>query len=127
MKCLDGPAMGKDFLVRRCPIFLRVVERPDESTLPGLDPNAAAWDVLDQLEDEVDRVETVHVYARVAGTWSRAMIDGPKIRGCYEFGEYRHVPTMPEEEAELRDNDRWARWVQRKGPELGTGDDGLRP
>jgi hypothetical protein len=69
----------------------------------------------------------VHVYVRVAGTWSRAMIDGPKIRGCYEFGDYRHVPTMPEEEAELRDNDRWARVGRAQGAEeLGTGDDGLR-
>jgi hypothetical protein len=53
------------------------------------------------------------------------MIDGPKMRGCYEFGDYRHVPTMPEEEAELRDNERWRAWVIAKSEEMGTGDEGL--
>lgn len=114
MKLLDGPGAGKDFLVRRCPIFVRVVETPDAALF---DAGRSTWDVLDMPDDEPQRGEVIHVYRR-EGRVDLAWIDGPTARGRYAFAEYRHVPTMPEEERDLRE--RWPEWCVAKAAELGV-------
>jgi len=47
---LDGPAEGVTLMLRRAPIYLRVVHRGTE------------WDALDALDDRPTPDETIYVY-----------------------------------------------------------------
>jgi hypothetical protein len=96
---LDGPAAGASLALRRAPIFLRVVIGPRGKV-----------DALDQLDDEPNANESVHVY--------RKRVDGPRGHvcgrpgGCFELGEYRYLPDAPGEE--LRAKAAWRTWVEQQ-------------
>jgi len=98
---LDGPAKGKSLALRRAPVFLRAVIDQDGTV-----------DALDLLEDEPKPTETVHVYRRVAGTVSSAIVCS-RGRGCRSMAgaDYRlHDPQPPD--ASARHNGLWAEWAK---------------
>lgn len=102
MNALDGPAGTVVLTLRRCPVFLRLVQ--DETT--------RRWDALDQLDDTPGPDERIHVYRRVEGTWSQVFLcgRGPKApSGRHEFADYRHVAIDGER---FRDTGPWREWVQ---------------
>ena len=57
---LDGPAAGNALMLRRAPLFLRVT----------IDAAGGKVDALDQLDDDPQDGETVHVYRQLPGTRS---------------------------------------------------------
>lgn len=95
----DGPAAGASLSLRRAPIFLRVV----------IDPRGKV-DALDQLNDEPHADEKVHVYRKREGSGGHVCV---RPGGCFEMGEYRHLPDAPGED--LRENAKWREWAEREG------------
>ena len=98
----DGPAKDKTFILRRSPLFLRVVQQQDE------------WDALDLIDDQPQENESIFVYER-NGKPGACFIDGPKVSGLYATARYRLLhPPFPLDD-ELRDNEAWQKWcIQRK-------------
>ena len=85
IRLLDGPAAGS-YAVKRAPLYLRAVVDPDGKK-----------DVLDQLDDEPDGIEKIHVYRRVTEAGSVHLNFGGGKRGratgFYATGDYDHVPV----------------------------------
>lgn len=107
MKALDGPAAGLELDLRRCPMYLRLVQ----------DTMALKWDALDQPDDTPGPSETVYVYRRRPGT-------GGVVFACtrrssrdprFEHGDYEHMPEVDGEA--LRDTDGWRTWAMSQ-PEI---------
>lgn len=97
-RLLDGPAAGTDLMLRRAPVWLRVVVAPDGTV-----------DALDQLQDTPQPDEEVHVYRQVEGTSSVVFACRTRSRGGrYEGASYRHVPGAPADD--LRDSAAWQAW-----------------
>lgn len=96
-RLLDGPAVGAALMLRRAPIYLRVV----------VDAAAAKTDALDQLDDEPEPHETVHVYRQVEGTRAIVCI---RPGGCYHGADYVHVPDVDGES--VRDTAAWREWAE---------------
>lgn len=107
MNILDGPHRGRHFLVRNCPEYVRVVEKQGQLFETG----DGEVDVCDMPDDEPARDETIYVYRRVGEVAACHINFGRGRGGFYQMADYRYVATMPEEDAELRDNDRWREWV----------------
>jgi hypothetical protein len=98
-----GPADGVTLMLARAPLYLRVVT----------DQFAGKTDALDQLDDQADEHETIHVYRR-RGDTRMAHINYGRQRsrsGFYSFADYDHVDTEPETAEQLRDNLAWQAWV----------------
>lgn len=102
VRVLDGPARGAVLSLRRAPMYMRVV----------IDPHGKV-DALDQVDDVPEPGETVHVYARLRGTRSQVSV---RPGGCYETGDYEHMPDVEAER--LRDTDAWRAWA-REQPDRG--------
>lgn len=94
-KFLDGPAAGSALMLRRAPVFLRAV----------IDESTGKVDALDQMDDTPGPSERVHVYRRVGEPIHACVRPG----GCYELGDYRHVPDV--DERLVRVTEDWRRWV----------------
>lgn len=98
----DGPAKEALLMLKRAPLFLRVVF----NTLKQ------EWNALDQLTDKPDPGEVIFVYRRV-GEPSYAMIDwterGRRVGGKFAGANYRHVAEQPDD-ATVRDQTRWQEW-----------------
>jgi hypothetical protein len=94
---LDGPAEGQTLLLKRAPIFLRVVK------------GGGKWDALDQPEDQPTPDEEIYAY-RIEGEPGVCHVDVRGARGgFYTLAQYRLVPTQPEDR-ELRNTMSWRRW-----------------
>ncbi len=96
---LDGPAQGQSLMLKRCPIFLRVVV-----------DGGGKWDALDQPEDRPRPGEQLFAY-RIEGEPSMCHVRRTGGRGgFYAMGQYRFILDQPED-AMMRDNQAWVHWV----------------
>lgn len=95
---LDGPAMGQVLLLRRSPLFLRVVQA-----------QGGEWDALDQLDDTPKPREKLFVY-RLVKTEGRIHICRRGGRGgMYSRALYTLHDTQPADET-LRLTRMWRDW-----------------
>src|SRR5207253_760428 len=101
IRFLDGPASGQSLLLRRAPLYVRVVRTA-----------AGKWDALDQLGDEPAFCEAVFAYRRT-GRPGWVHICGGKARGRFQTGDYRFVLAQPDEDT-LRDQSRWRQWATQR-------------
>lgn len=97
----NGPAKGQTLLLRRSPVYLRVVF------------DSRNFDALDQPDDEPRRNERVYIY-ELQETKGHVFLDGPKCRGCFAIASYSMVLNPPNE-ATMRDTDAWAQWCATRG------------
>lgn len=94
----DGPASGIQLMVKRAPIYLRLVFARKE------------WDALDQVDDEPKRTEQITAYRRVA-------LEHPthfkffrrSANGWYANATYAVVTPQPDD-ATMRDKAKWQAW-----------------
>lgn len=100
---IDGPAQGKVLMLRRAPVYLRVVR----------DDSSGEIDALDQLDDTPKDYESLFAYQLVERP-GMAFIDGPKCRGRYAVAEYTMVLSPPSD-AEMRDTTAWGVWTNKRG------------
>lgn len=98
MNVLDGPAKGQHLMIRRCPLFLRMVQNA-----------RGQWDALDQVEDDPKVGETVYVYERIPGTHFNAFV---RPGGRHEFADYKFIPEAPTDV--LRKREDWQAWCVRQ-------------
>jgi hypothetical protein len=106
VKFNGGPADGMTLMLKRAPLWLRVVT--DRAGSP-----AGGVDALDQLEDVPNDGEEVFVYERRGGASSVHLRGRTRsISGWYVEAEYDHVPITPREQTEFRDTDAWHRWTK---------------
>jgi hypothetical protein len=108
----DGPAAEQLLMLRRAPLYMRVVF----NTLKQ------EWDALDQLVDKPDPGDAIFVYRRV-GEPSHAFIDwtekGRRCGGCFASASYSYVAEQPDE-AVVRNTEKWRDWCWaqvKKSPE----------
>ncbi|MFO0887568.1 MAG: hypothetical protein U0790_00315 [Isosphaeraceae bacterium] len=94
IRFLDGPAQGALLMLRRAPLYLRVVANAK-----------GEWDALDRLSDTPEPGESIHAY-RIAGPARPYHI---RPGGRFWQAEYRAVPDQPPAEV-LNDTDRWRDW-----------------
>ncbi len=99
----DGPAQGKNLLLARSPLFLRVVLAAGDRV-----------DALDQLDDAPAAQERIVLYRR-ASRDGTCHVDGRDARGrrvgrWYSCATYVLHDVQPEE-AVLRDTVAWRAWA----------------
>ncbi|MFN7019859.1 MAG: hypothetical protein ACK4WH_00850 [Phycisphaerales bacterium] len=101
VKFLDGPAAGVALMLRRAPVFLRVVLSAHRT-----------WDALDQPEDLPTRSETVFVYVLTdRPTAVHIKMARRSQSGFYAQAVYQHVRAhVPP--ASVRDAESWREWVE---------------
>jgi len=98
---LDGAAAGERLMLRRAPLYLRVVRNAK-----------GEWDALDQLTDRPKRDETIHVYRREGAAFPVHLNSGRLGCGWYHGSTYRALdPEATPIQAVLRDTARWRAWV----------------
>lgn len=96
----DGPAAGVSLLLRRAPLYLRLV----------FDLALGTWDALDQVDDDARTTETITIYRRVGQpTWMHMRASRGR-GGVYRGGRYRVVSPQPTD-PEVRTSSAWQRWV----------------
>ena len=100
-KFSDGPAAGIALMLKRAPVFLRVVEK------------SGKFDALDQLDDVPEPGEKLSAYT-LASMPGMAFVDGTKCRGAYPIATYQMVAEQPTDEA-MRDTTKWAKWCEENG------------
>lgn len=98
----DGPAAEALLMLKRAPLFLRVVYNATEQR----------WDALDQLTDKPAATELIFVYRR-QGEAAVAMIDwterGRRVGGRFASATYSHVEPQPDD-ATVRATKLWQEW-----------------
>ena len=96
---LDGPAKGQTLMLRRCPVFLRVVE------------SGGKWDALDQPSDTPRSGETLYAYSLVGrpGVCYHINCGRKGGGGTYPISEYRLVENQPAT-AEMASTEDWRAW-----------------
>jgi len=114
IRFLDGPAAGVTLMLKRAPLMLRVTRQVIART----------WDALDQLEDEPDADEEIHLY-RLDSPVGSCHINcgrgrGKRASGWYPIAEYRHWPEAIADE-HLRTNEAWRRWCTENQARLMKG------
>lgn len=102
-KLLDGPGAGQSFVVKRCPVFLRVVHS-----------KASGWDVLNEKDDTPKDDEEVYVYQRVSEP-VKAFVDGTGLHTLMVIAEYKFLDLMIGENL-IRSNENWKWWCQNEAP-----------
>jgi hypothetical protein len=110
-KFLDGPAAGVALMLRRTPLYLRVVR---DTTFSGAvcKKGRREWDALDQIDDTPAATEAVSAYRRVKREgavfldWTEK---GRRQGGCFQLAVYRFVDPQPPETT-LRDLPAWQSW-----------------
>lgn len=97
-----GPAANKTLALHRAPVLLRVVMGP-----------RGKLDALDQVDDEAQETESIHVYRRVWNGGNVHVLMRPRAgSGWFAMARYVHL-ELPEQEAEaLRDRERWQHWAR---------------
>lgn len=116
IRFLDGPAEGRDLMLRRAPHFLRVTTARRRGEVKV--------DALDQPDDEPTATETVHVYVVDPSTRSGYFLCGTRPRsasGRYASADYRHLPVDADVQQRIRDRDAWRRWVLAAGDAAAAG------
>lgn len=83
-KFTDGPAAGITLMIRRAPLFLRVVQSRE-----------GKWDALDQLADKPEPGETIHAYRKTVDNGHVHICRSGGMGGCFHMAEYEHVPEQP--------------------------------
>lgn len=99
---LDGPAAGEVLMLKRAPVFLRVVRN-----------SAGAWDALDIPSDTPSADETIHVYRR-EGRPGWIHVNRSKKAGGHFTGttaSYRLIDPQPHD-LTLRDRAQWEAWAR---------------
>jgi len=100
-KFQDGPANGVVLLLRRSPLFLRVVHAE----------GSEAWDALDRTEDILKRNESVYVYKRIGQACRVHLNLGRKGgSGYYALVDYAWAEPQPDE-GTMRDTEAWRAWA----------------
>lgn len=98
----DGPAAAVgSLLLRRAPVYLRVV----------VDETDGKVDALDQLEDTPGPSERIYVYRRVGGISASHICYRGRNKhrsGWYAVAEYEHVPEIDGES--VRETEAWREW-----------------
>lgn len=98
----DGPAAEQLLMLRRAPLFLRVV----------FDTGNQQWDALDQLADRPAAGEAIWVYRR-EGEPNVCRLDwtvkGRRVGGRFASATYRVVAEQPDD-ATMRDTQLWRQW-----------------
>jgi hypothetical protein len=103
--CIDGPAAGQEFAIRRIPKYLRVVCSPH-----------GKWDTLDQVDDTPRPREKIFVYVRRDDLpQSRIHIKATRRSqsGYYFTCSYSFLPEQPAD-SDVRRNFMWESWVASK-------------
>lgn len=97
----DGPAAGKALMLKRSPLYLRVVQGAK-----------GQFDGLDQLIDTPSAGEFVIVYRRVSLD-GHAMVDwtegGRRRGGCFPCATYAVVAEQPDQ-GTATDTEKWRAW-----------------
>ena len=101
----DGPAAGQTLMLRRSPLFLRVVTDPKHKD---------RFDALDQIDDKPEEFENLTAYVRI-GRVGYAFVDfsGKEKHksGRYTYATYVVVPASDQpEDNVMRDNFLWQAW-----------------
>jgi hypothetical protein len=95
----NGPAAGQTLMLKRCPVFLRVVRN-----------SSGEVDALDQLDDEPAADEAIFAY-RTDGTTGTVHIRKKFGGGFYPIADYRIVENQPSDEI-MRSSQKWAEWCK---------------
>ena len=97
---LDGPAEGQNLMLKRSPVFLRVVVGQD-----------GVWDALDQLGDSPRPGETIIAY-RIDGEPGTCHLNFGGGKGSwYSVAQYKYVQNQPSE-AVMRSHSDWRAWCR---------------
>lgn len=98
----NGPARGQRLMLKRAPIFLRVVQ-----------DFSGNWDALDQPEDTPRLGETLHAYRLTAKPGACHICTrgprGGRAGGFYTIASYELVEAQPDQ-ATLSDPEQWSAW-----------------
>lgn len=110
----DGPAAGKNMMLRRAVVFLRVTRLPAD---PQNRRSADKWDALDQPDDTPEPDEELFAYKHTgqnAGMCHVRMSGKAKGgSGFYAIAEYALCDPQPSDE-EMRDVFKWRAWCERQ-------------
>lgn len=97
----NGPAQGQHLMLKRAPLFLRVVEA------------AGKFDALDQLSDEPESGERLFAYRQVGEPGMVHLNRGRGHGGFYTIATYTLVAPQPDD-ATMRDTAAWQAWCKRQ-------------
>ena len=100
----DGPAKGQSLMLKRAPVFLRVVK-----SLAG------KWDGLDQLDDRPQFSEEVFAYVMTRPPGHMHIRAKGGAGGFYPVAEYQLCTTQPTD-FQLRNNSAWGEWANSQPP-----------
>jgi hypothetical protein len=95
---LSGPAEGKVLMLRRSPIFLRVVINADGKV-----------DALDRLEDQPTANEQIHVYKLEGKVGTCHINRRGGGGGFFSVATYRYLPQQPQD-SDVREIHNWQAW-----------------
>lgn len=99
IRFLDGPAAGVVLWLKRAPVLLRAVEHHGK------------WDGLDQIEDDPQPGESVHVYVRSSAVRAVHVSRRSGGGGVYPMADYRYASRQPGGE-HGRDRAKWRQWCR---------------
>lgn len=100
----NGPAAGQVLMLKRCPVYLRVVV-----------DGAGHWDALDQLDDTPKLGETLTAYVLVGQPGMCHINRGNGDSGFYPMADYIMCDSQPSQSI-MRDPEQWAEWTEASGP-----------
>lgn len=105
---IDGPAAGQTLMLKRAPVFLRVVQ-------------GEKWDALDQPDDEPLENETVYAYqlAEAPGHvhLSTRGQNGKRGGGFYPLANYKLCEEQPTKTEMIVTGD-WRAWCYRHAEQV---------
>lgn len=101
----DGPAEGQQIVLRRAPLMLRVVQKPDGKI-----------DALDQLDDQPEPDETIAVYLRENEPMT-AFLDwsegGKRRGGVFLVATYHMAAIQPDSREDVETTEAWQAWARK--------------
>lgn len=105
-KFLNGPAAGQTLMLKRAPIYLRVVRL-------AIGVGSSKWDALDQPTDNPETGEIVFAYkCKCKGEPGTVHLNmGRKGGGWYAVAEYELCEVQPTD-AEMRSTPAWQAWCR---------------
>jgi len=95
----DGPAKGQHLMLKRTPIYLRVVQ------------SEGKWDALDMPEDDPRNGEVVHAYRLKERSGMCHVNMGSGKGGFYPIAIYRAVSPQPTV-GEMANRSAWVKWCE---------------
>lgn len=105
-----GPADGQTLMLKRAPVFLRVVREEGGTSI----------DALDQLDDVANPREELFAYVCIEMNGCVHINRGGGRGGFYPIATYRFLEPQPEDD-DMRANESWRDWTrnhQYEAPEL---------